>query len=95
MKRRDALIAYDITCNKRRRQVHKRLTIWKLDSQYSVFECSLTQKEAEELFLQLTEIIKQDEDKLMLMWIDRRRDAEALTKAANIGFQQPVWYVAA
>jgi CRISPR-associated protein Cas2 len=95
MKRHDALIAYDITCSKRRRQVHKRLTAWKLDSQYSVFECSLSNKEAEELFLQLTDIIKDNEDKLLLMWLDKRREAEALTKGANIGFLQPVWYVAA
>jgi len=60
-----------------------------------VFECALNKQEAEELFLQLTDIIDPETDKLMLMWLDARRDPEALTKEAKLGFNQPVWYVAA
>ncbi|QTR49614.1 CRISPR-associated endonuclease Cas2 [Candidatus Thiothrix anitrata] len=95
MKRRAAVIAYDISSNKRRRQVHRRLQAWRLDSQYSVFECQLSSFEAKELFMQLTEIIDPETDKLLLMWLDAGRDAQALTQAASIGFLQPVWYVAA
>lgn len=95
MKRRAAVIAYDISSARKRRMVYRRLKAWRLDSQYSVFECELTQFEAKELFMQLTEIINPDTDKLLLMWLDRRREAQALTQAASIGFQQPVWYVAA
>lgn len=95
MKRRAAVIAYDISSDKRRRQVHRRLQAWRLDSQYSVFECQLASFEAKELFMQLTEIIDPETDRLLLMWLDGNREAKALTKAARIGFQQPVWYVAA
>lgn len=95
MKRRPAVIAYDISADRRRRQVHRRLQAWKLDSQYSVFECQLSSFEAKELFMQITEIIDPETDKLMLMWLDTGRDAQALTRVARIGFQQPIWYVAA
>jgi len=84
MQRKPALIAYDICSNKRRRKVFRCLESWRLDSQYSVFETHLTYPEAKELFLQLTELIDLKEDKLMLVWIDSRRDAVALTKAAQI-----------
>jgi CRISPR-associated protein Cas2 len=95
MKRRAAVIAYDISSNKRRRHVHRRLQAWRLDSQYSVFECQLSSFEAKELFMQLTEIIDPETDKLLLVWLDAGRDAKALTQAASIGFLQPVWYVTA
>lgn len=95
MKRRNALIAYDISSNQRRRKVYRCLQAWRLSSQYSVFECSLSAPEARELFTQLTEFINPDTDKLCLVWLDANRQAEAITKAASIGFYQPVWYIAA
>ncbi len=93
MRRRSALIAYDIASNRRRRQVHRRLQAWRLDSQYSVFECRLTLREAEELLLQLTELIDPRRDKLLFAWLDERREARALTRAARISFRKPAWYV--
>ncbi|MFZ1342880.1 CRISPR-associated endonuclease Cas2 [Thiothrix eikelboomii] len=95
MKRRAAVIAYDISSSQRRRRVHRRLQAWKLDSQYSVFECELTGFEARELFVQISEIINPETDKLLLMWLDGHREAQSLTQVARIGFKQPVWYVAA
>ena len=92
MKRKPAVIAYDITSNKRRKQALKCLTAWRLAGQYSVFECKLSHAEAEELLLQLTQIIDQDEDKLLFAWLDQVRQAKALTKAASLGFQQAVVY---
>lgn len=93
MKRRKVIIAYDIQSNKRRRKAFKCLSSWKLNSQYSVFECLLTAREAEELFLTLSHIIDDSNDKLMLTWLDKTRQATALTKSTNLGFQSASWYV--
>ena len=93
MKRRKIIIAYDIKSNKRRKKAFKCLLSWKLDSQYSVFECLLTAREAEELFLILADIINDDTDKLMLTWLDKKREPSALTKATKMGFQSASWYL--
>ena len=93
MPRKAAIIAYDIASNKRRRQVFRCLKSWSLDSQYSLFECNLTQAEAEELFIQLGALIDHDEDTLMLAWLDKKRQARALTEGGNVGFQSPAWYL--
>jgi CRISPR-associated protein Cas2 len=92
MKRKPVVIAYDITSNKRRRQLFRCLKSWKLDAQYSVFECMLTYSEAEELFLQLTNLMDPEKDALLLTWLDGDREALALTKCAGIGFKVPVLY---
>lgn len=93
MRRKPAVIAYDISSNKRRRQVHQQLQAWKLDSQYSVFECRLSNREAEELLLQLTEMIDPKTDKLLFVWLDTKRPAKGLTKGATPKFNKPVWYI--
>lgn len=93
MKRRKVIIAYDITSNKRRRKAFKCLSSWKLDSQYSVFECLLTAREAEELFLTLSDIIDDRTDKLMLTWLDKKRQESGLTTATTLGFQSASWYM--
>lgn len=92
MKRKPVLIAYDITSNKRRRQLFRILRTWKLDKQYSVFECKLSPVEAKELFLQLTELLNEEEDALFLSWLDNGREPLALTRCSSIGFQKPVLY---
>ena len=93
MRRSAAIIAYDISSNKRRRRVFRCLQDWSLDSQYSLFECLLSQKEAEELFIQLTDLIDEKTDTLLLAWVDNAREAKALTKSTNIGFQTPSLYI--
>ncbi len=69
MKRKPAIIAYDIGNPVRRRRVHKRLQQWRIDGQKSVHECLLNHKEAEELYVQLLELIDPQGDKLMLAWL--------------------------
>ncbi len=86
------IIAYDITGNKRRRQLFRCLKKWKLDAQYSVFECMLTDAEAKELFLQLTSLMDLQEDSLLFSRLDPQREAEALTQCTEIGFKVPVLY---
>lgn len=92
MKRKPAVIAYDISCNKRRRKVYRCLLAWQLDCQYSVFECLLTEREAEELFIQLTALIDEEEDSLLLAWLSQKRQAKALTQHARISFLSPLCY---
>jgi len=93
MKRKPAVIAYDIRSNKRRRRVFRILKQWKLDAQYSVFECSLSQGEAEELFLQLSSLLNEKTDSLLLAWLDKRRKAQGITSCSKPGFRVPVWYM--
>lgn len=93
MKRKSAIIAYDISCNKRRRSVFRCLQAWSLDSQYSLFECQLTQSEAQELFIQLSTLINEDEDTLLLAWLDKRHKVRLLTKNTRFSFKAPSWYV--
>ena len=69
MKRRPAIIAYDIRNPLRRRRVYKRLQQWRIDGQKSVHECLLATREAEELYLQLSELIDDDTDRLLLAWL--------------------------
>lgn len=91
--KKTALIAYDIVDNKTRRKVFRCLQNWKLSSQYSVFECQLSQKQSEELLLQLCNIINKKEDKLLFIWLDRHRPAQALTQSAEINFKKPAHYL--
>jgi CRISPR-associated protein Cas2 len=93
MKRKSAVIAYDISCDKRRSKVFRCLQKWRLDGQYSLFECLLSDKEAEELFLQLTALIDETEDALMLAWLDNIQQARAVTESGRIGFQIPALYL--
>ncbi|MCX7093893.1 MAG: CRISPR-associated endonuclease Cas2 [Methylobacter sp.] len=88
-----AIVAYDIVDNKKRRRIFRCLQAWQLSSQYSVFECQLSQKQSEELLLQLCQIIDKDQDKLLFVWLDRQRPARALTKRASINFNKPARYI--
>ena len=69
------------------------LQSWGLDAQYSVFECDLRWRQAEELFMQLSEIIDQEEDSLLLAWLDTKRTAVPVTAASSISFRQPTRYL--
>lgn len=70
---RPIVIAYDISKDKSRARVRKILREWNLDNQKSVYECRLTQTQAEELFLQLTEEIDTKTDNILMTWIEPRR----------------------
>ncbi len=92
MRRKPAIIAYDISSNKRRRRIHRCLQSWRLDSQYSVFECRIGAREAEELLLQLTEMMDKETDKLLFVWLDSHREPRAMTRGARICFNEPTVY---
>ena len=93
MKRRAMVIAYDITDNKRRRKLFRVLKNWKLSAQYSVFECKLSQAEASELFLQLTDLLDEEQDMLLLARLDSSRKSRGLTTCSGIGFKAPILYM--
>lgn len=77
MRRRPAIIAYDISNSMRRRRVHKRLVRWRIDGQKSVHECLLAPQEAEELYIQLGELIDPVRDRLLLAWLAPNAPVEA------------------
>ena len=77
MNRRPAVIAYDIQSHRARRRVLRILREWRLDGQKSVHECHLTEPEAEELFLQLVEVVDLSRDRLLFAWLAPRRQAMA------------------
>lgn len=93
MPRQPAVIAYDIASDKRRRRVARCLKTWRLDGQYSLFECRLTEREAEELFLELIDLIDPVTDALLLAWMDNTRESRPITRCARIGFRAPTLYL--
>ncbi|MGV6817095.1 MAG: CRISPR-associated endonuclease Cas2 [Thiotrichales bacterium] len=93
MRRRQLIIAYDVVASRRRRRLLRVLQSWSLGGQYSLFECRLTDAEAEELFLQLSEMISPEEDKLLFAWLDAKQDCVALTQATSISFDAPSVYL--
>lgn len=93
MPRQPAVIAYDIASNKRRRRVARCLKTWRLDGQFSLFECRLSEAEAHDLFLQLTDLIDPEQDSLLLAWMDNSRASRPITRCARIGFRAPTLYI--
>jgi CRISPR-associated protein Cas2 len=93
MPRLPAVISYDIVCDKRRRRVARCLRQWRLDGQYSLIECRLSEPEASELFMQLVDLIDRDEDRLLLAWMDNKRESRPITDCARVAFRAPALYV--
>ncbi len=77
------IVAYDISKNKARARVRKILKEWNLGNQKSVYECRLTQAQAEELFLQLSREINIATDNLLMAWLEPRR--KILTRGLGRG----------
>lgn len=61
------LVSYDIMEPKRLHHVHRTLKGFGDPVHYSVFRCNLTSKGKIELIASLTEIIKHDEDRVMIV----------------------------
>ncbi|MFD2230682.1 CRISPR-associated endonuclease Cas2 [Alkalimarinus sediminis] len=82
-KGRRAVIAYDISLNRKRAKVHQILKDWRIDGQKSVAECFLTQKQADELCAQLLEHIDEKTDRLALVWLDAESSICVYGKSAS------------
>ena len=61
------IVSYDIMEPKRLHHVHRTLKGFGEPLHYSVFRCNLTDKGLVELMAILTEIIKHDEDRVMIV----------------------------
>lgn len=61
------VVSYDIMDHKRLHQVHRTMKGFGDPIHYSVFRCNLTDKGKIELMAALTEIIKHDEDRIMIV----------------------------
>ncbi len=70
---RPIVVAYDISKNKIRYKIHKILKEWRLGGQKSVHECRLKMRQAEELFLQLSEPLDKKTDRLLMVWLEIHR----------------------
>lgn len=79
------LIAYDISSDKRRTKVHKILCGFGQWTQYSFFECFLTDKELIGLRHRLDSVLKADEDNVRIY----RICAACQGKAETIGSSPP------
>jgi len=71
--KRSVIVAYDISSNKTRRLIYKILKVWRIDGQKSVHECRLTNRQAEELFVEINEPVDQDSDRLLMVWLAQNR----------------------
>lgn len=56
------IVAYDISCDKRRTKVHKLLSGFGTWTQFSLFECFLTEKQWVDLLYRLQALIVPNED---------------------------------
>lgn len=61
------IVSYDIMDSKRLHTVHKTMKGFGDPIHYSVFRCNLTEKGKVELMAALTEIVKHDQDRIMIV----------------------------
>lgn len=61
------IVSYDISDQKRLYRVHKTMKGFGDPIHYSVFRCNLSDKDKIELIALLSEIIKHDEDRIMII----------------------------
>jgi len=79
------VIAYDIPSDRRRTQVHKTLCGFGQWTQYSLFECHLTDKELLTLRDKLDKILEPEEDSLRFYPLC----VACLTKVETVGSDKP------
>lgn len=79
------LIAYDLSNNKRRTKLHKALSGYGQWTQYSFFECFLTDKQLVSLRARIDQIIKVNEDNVRIYPVC----ASCQKKVETIGSKPP------
>jgi len=72
MKRRPAVISYDISDPKCRKQALQLVRGWRVDGQKSVHECWLSPQEAQVLYAKLCALIDPQTDHVLLAWVNQR-----------------------
>ncbi len=87
------LVAYDITDEKRLRNVAKICEDYGVRVQYSVFECRLDEDEFADFWLALLDAIDEHEDRLVAYKIDARSARETLTAGTMVCSEKVVCYL--
>lgn len=86
--RQTYIVSYDVSDDKRLRQVFKTLKGWGDHLQYSVFRCDLNPRELIELRTMLSGIIHHDEDQVLFVDVGPA-DGRALSAFGTIGRPAP------
>ena len=79
------IVAYDIPSDKRRTKVHKTLSGFGRWTQYSLFECYLSDKQYVQLRQKLGRLLRADEDSVRFY----RLCADCLGKVETVGSEKP------
>ncbi|NLV43594.1 MAG: CRISPR-associated endonuclease Cas2 [Candidatus Hydrogenedentes bacterium] len=88
--RRIYLVTYDVSDDKRLRQVFKKMNGYGEHLQYSVFQCELSDKERAQMIAELNEIIHHREDQVLLFSLGA---AESYNANATIALGKPYEFV--
>ncbi len=91
--KRPLLIAYDISHPKRLYRALKILKAWRMDGQKSVHECMLTTDQAHQLKHQLIEHMNPDEDKLLMVWLDKTRPIKVCGTGKSLKLFKKVFHI--
>ncbi len=79
------VVAYDISDNRRRTRVHKILSGFGKWTQYSVFECFLSEKERVMLMEKLRKVLRAEEDSVRFYPLC----AACVAKVETVGSEKP------
>lgn len=79
------IVVYDITDDKRRRNLFKLLKSYGIRTQYSFFECLLSGRQEEKLKYQILDIIEPSEDKVGFIHLCDR----CFDRIKRFGYSEP------
>ena len=84
-------MAYDIADQRRRTRVFRMLRDWRLGGQKSIHECLLSNRQAEDLFAQISLELDPESDKLLLAWLEGHRSVLLRGVATRSGKDDHLW----
>ncbi len=87
------MIAYDISDDRRRTKVHKTLSGFGKWTQYSLFECYLTDKELVALRGKLDDLLEPDEDSVRFYHICSACEAKVVTIGSEAPKEETIFIV--
>ncbi len=88
--RRVYLVTYDVADDKRLRQVFKKMNGYGEHLQYSVFQCELSDKERIQMIAELTPLLNQREDQVLIFSLG---PADSYNANATIALGKPYEFV--
>ena len=87
------VVAYDVADPKRLAKVASICEDYGVRVQYSIFECRLDQETFNDLWLEILEVIDEDEDRVVAYKIDARCAKETETAGTMVCSEKAVWYL--